>query len=419
MPFNEYSGTPVLRPFFNLLFCRNWSPLRNWSGGTNFCKTPCSTNRLYYDSEILPFFGPKGCCNSEDVSVGTYPIYIGTVLAMKLSPNYRVRSLGIAVCCVLLLLALMKIVISSREKPQFLQKENVFLPVLLSAAIDLAELGGKEVKAVHEQKNLEVKSKGKTKEGAQEFVTDADRRSHEKIVSGLKRVWPNLSVISEERDAVDYSLGEMPDLDRPEVKKFKISSFSGDFVDIRNLTVWVDPLDATQEFTEDLLQYVTVMVCVAYRGDPIMGIVHQPFLDRTYYAWVGKGNFLPTLDTSAASDKLRIIVSRSHAGDVEKVARETLGEDVEVIHAGGAGYKTLQVLGGAADLYLHVTKIKKWDICAPNAFLSAVGGTMTTLEGEGISYGAGGAVNDGGLLASRDREGHTKMLEKFKSLRNT
>ena len=37
-----------------------------------------------------------------------------------------------------------------------------------------------------------------------------------------------------------------------------------------------------------------------------------------------------------------------------------------------------------ADLYIHVTYIKKWDICAGNAILKALGGHMTSLSEEVI-----------------------------------
>ncbi|KAL0204493.1 hypothetical protein M9458_002511, partial [Cirrhinus mrigala] len=52
-----------------------------------------------------------------------------------------------------------------------------------------------------------------------------------------------------------------------------------------------------------------------------------------------------------------------------------------------------------ADVYIHVTYIKKWDICAGDAILKSLGGQLTTLRGEQIDY-SGTEGNNGGLLAS-------------------
>jgi len=92
---------------------------------------------------------------------------------------------------------------------------------------------------------------------------------------------------------------------------------------------------------------------------------------------------------------------------------EALGEDVNVTPAGGAGYKSWEVLKGEQDAYVHVTLIKKWDICAGNAILSAAGGSMTTLAGEEIDYsGNSNPKNEGGLLATmRSHEGFLKAFQ--------
>ena len=35
---------------------------------------------------------------------------------------------------------------------------------------------------------------------------------------------------------------------------------------------------------------------------------------------------------------------------------------------------------------MHVTKIKKWDICAGDAILRALGGRLTDLDGREVDY---------------------------------
>lgn len=66
------------------------------------------------------------------------------------------------------------------------------------------------------------------------------------------------------------------------------------------------------------------------------------------------------------------------------------------------GYKTMSLLENKADLYLHSSKIFKWDVCAPNAILNNLGGKLTKRNGERIDYVSAGEERNSvdGIIAS-------------------
>lgn len=255
---------------------------------------------------------------------------------------------------------------------------------LMCVAVEAAIRGGREVKLVQESAQLNAKSKG----GVKNPVTDGDTRSHRVMMGTLKNAFPALQIVSEEHQVAGFD-SEVAPVTNECQEEVSQAFDEKEQIDVSSLTVWIDPLDATQEFTENLLQYVTTLVGIAVNGRAVGGVIHVPFENTSYWAWEGKAKSvsLSTDKASPADDKIRLIVSRSHAGSVESFSAEAFGKTpYEVISAGGAGYKGLQVLLGKADAYLHVTKIKKWDLCAPNAILNSVGGQISTLLGKEIDY---------------------------------
>ncbi|XP_077208467.1 Golgi-resident adenosine 3',5'-bisphosphate 3'-phosphatase [Paroedura picta] len=296
---------------------------------------------------------------------------------------------------------------------------SVDLRDLLAASVVAAVKGGEEVKLVREGNDLHEKAKGKTREGADEMLTFGDLHSNRKMYHLLKTAFPGVQINTEEHVDADDKEKIFWDHSVPEDIRRKIQST---FVQADSVTVWIDPLDATQEYTENLLQYVTTMVCVAVNGKPVIGVIHKPFFAYTAWAMVdGGSNVKPR--SSYNEQTPTIIVSRSHAGRVKQVAWQTFGNKSVIISAGGSGYKVLSLLDvpevnqEKADVYIHVTYIKKWDICAGNAMLKALGGKMTTLSGEEISYTGSEDVEDG-LIASININ-HQQLVEKLPVLDKT
>lgn len=67
---------------------------------------------------------------------------------------------------------------------------------MLAVAIQAAERGGAEVTQVRKDADLAVQSKGKTREGINDPLTDGDIRSHYQMYHGIKKMFPGV-VVSE------------------------------------------------------------------------------------------------------------------------------------------------------------------------------------------------------------------------------
>ncbi|XP_043945795.1 inositol monophosphatase 3-like [Protopterus annectens] len=292
---------------------------------------------------------------------------------------------------------------------------SVHLRDLLAVAVRAAEAGGDAVREVRDSSTLNAKSKGKTREGAQELYTEGDLRSHRRMTSLFGNTFPNVKVISEEHDDAKLDTSQLWDYTIPEEIQEKIKSI--ETVPEQSITVWIDPLDATQEYSERLDHFVTTMVCVAVNGKPTIGVIHKPFSKFTVWAVVGQASNVKPRASYNENDPT-IIVSRSHSGTVQSYTKKAFGKNTNIIPAGGAGYKVLSLLDlgkdkqpDMADIYMHVTFIKKWDICAGNAILEALGGHLTTLNGDNIDY-RDSPSNEGGLIASIGVD-HQKLLAKL------
>ncbi|CAK6981083.1 inositol monophosphatase 3 [Scomber scombrus] len=246
----------------------------------------------------------------------------------------RLSPLGVGVFCLLgvgVIYHLYAGVISNRLSA-FRQPRKVDLRELLAVSVEAAVLGGIEVKNVRDENALKEKSKGKTREGVNELLTNGDLQSHRKMFNLLKNTFPDVTVNSEEHDnTVDKAAAWSKDIPADILEKIK----AGNEVPPESVTVWIDPLDATQEYTENLVKYVTTMVCVAVDGKPVIGVIHQPFTGFTAWAVVGQGsNMRPR--SSYSLNPPKVIVSRSHSGEVKNFVHDAFGNSTTIIEAGGA-----------------------------------------------------------------------------------
>lgn len=277
----------------------------------------------------------------------------------------------------------------------------------LIVAIELARAAGVEVmKFRGGELGVELKA-------GDEPVTLADKAASELIVAGLQKHFPDDFVISEELAVADGAL-ERASLSR----------------------AWfIDPIDGTKDFIRGSDGF-SVMIGFARAGHPLLGVVHQPAVGRTFYATPDGGAHVITAGTHVVTDDGRHIITGAgveplsvstvaHAADARLVAsashrtadidrvKTTLGIDNEQ-NVGSIGVKLCLIALGLRDLYVNpAAKTKVWDTCAPEAILTRAGGMLTDLFGAPVDYTELGQLR--GLVASNGHV-HAEVVAKLAPL---
>jgi 3'(2'), 5'-bisphosphate nucleotidase len=232
----------------------------------------------------------------------------------------------------------------------------------LAVAIDLARAAGVEVMKLRGgELGVEMKL-------GDEPVTIADKLANELIVNALAQRFPHDPVVSEELPSIEATL--------------------------RAPKLWlVDPIDGTKDFIRGSDGF-SVMIGIARDGKPVLGVVHQPALMRTFFATPDGGAHIVTAEGAqplrvssvASATEVRLVASASHRSpDLDRV-KQTLGIDNEQ-NVGSIGVKLCLIAMGVRDLYVNPqAKTKVWDTCGPEAILNGAGGRLSDLFGDPVDY---------------------------------
>lgn len=147
-------------------------------------------------------------------------------------------------------------------------EKRLHLGELLSACIDASQRAATIIVRTWKSGKLDVRQKGvddpftKADVEAQVVVRSPSLILLQQLIVGLlARKWPELAIVGEET-CEPVEVQEQPRLDLVDLQKVPQEYCS---VLLQDVCVFVDPLDATREYTEGLLEAVTSLIGISVR----------------------------------------------------------------------------------------------------------------------------------------------------------
>lgn len=318
---------------------------------------------------------------------------------------------------------------------------------LLSSMVDAAARGSSTIRELCSEARNAANVTYKEDGDARSAMTLADTSAQKVIVSSLLNQYPDLNIVGEEDESVvvdgnSSNVELRQDLDL----QFFHACTEGaaqlpipDELELKDVVVYVDPLDGTREFVEGRFDNVQSLIGLCYRGRPLLGAIGLPFPPsgkvEVVYGHVGKGIGkvqrhngqitlveLPPVKTFSeeSNDVIKLSSgdsSNALLGAVISAAENVLGPNVERQIVGACGNKILRVAYGESTFSVMHDKTCLWDTAAPTAILNAVGGKVTDVFGEQLIYNDREKGNKLGVVVSAAGASklHNKLSQKMRS----
>ncbi|CCQ09192.1 3'(2'),5'-bisphosphate nucleotidase [Pseudoalteromonas luteoviolacea B = ATCC 29581] len=229
----------------------------------------------------------------------------------------------------------------------------------LEACIALAEQAGVAIMAIYKQDDV-----GAIEKADHTPVTKADLAANEVLAAGLSALAPDIPIMSEE-------------IPIPPLAERKAWS-----------QYWLlDPMDGTGEFILESGDFA-VNIALVKDNRPVMGIIHWPSKNITYFAVHGKGAYkkeggVVSQINVAPPEKLTLAVSRRQK--LEAVS-QYLNAQFATVALGSCSLKACIIAEGKADCFLRIGPTGEWDTGASQVIVEEAGGTITDAEFNPLTY---------------------------------
>ena len=221
-------------------------------------------------------------------------------------------------------------------------------------------------------------------------VPAADEAADALISAGLRDVFPDMMLVTEEQSDSHKTSGET----------FLI----------------VDPLDGTKEFIHRRGDF-TVNIALVEDGVPTRGVVYAPAKKRMFYTRadgqsieetgplhpdvVGQQNIIGV--SKPDNKALYVVASKSHR---DQATDDYINKyKVRDMKSAGSSLKFCLIATGEADIYPRVGRTMEWDTAAGHAVLTGAGGRVVRFDDhEDLRYGKEDYANPFFIAYSPDVE---------------